>query len=146
MGVSTDGILCYGIDLNKEDEGSPKFLQGIGGEGMEFEDFLAKLEGIESPKVPYSDDTKPLYKKYWDKKNGLEEKYGIELVYHCSGDYPMHILAILESKHRAHRGCPEKLGQEIVAKKEWKDTLKDFCKKAGIKYEEPQWLLCSNWG
>ena len=47
MGVSTDGILCYGIDLNKDnEEGTPEFMQGPGeedGEEMEFEDFLANL-------------------------------------------------------------------------------------------------------
>ena len=160
MGVSTDGILCYGICLPEEEELT--WLKAKGeeedkgekdeegeyeeGETLDFEDFIVKLEGLKEPTTDYNTDEKG-WRKYWDAKERLQDKVGIDLVYHCSSDYPMHILAIRESVHNASRGNPEKLGKEIKGQpKEWDARLKAFCKRVGIEYEDPEWILCSDWG
>jgi hypothetical protein len=163
MGVSTDGILCYGFCLPEEEEitwlraenvEADEESEDSEGEQMDFEDFVAKLEGLKEPDVPFNSGKVPKeWEKYWDKKSKLVKKVGIDLVTHCSDEYPMYILAISESVHNASRGYPEKLGQKILANaglpaygiEGWRDKLKAFCERAGIEYKDPQWILCSMW-
>jgi hypothetical protein len=145
VGQSTNGILCYGFCLPYEDEPIPWLqIEGEDDEEMEFDEFLAKLEGLEKPTADYKEDPKP-HKAYWKAKDELAAKVGVTLVYHCSGDYSMYILAIRESEYTASRGYPKGLGQGLPDTVEWRDRLKAFCERAGIRFAEPQWILCSMW-
>ncbi len=154
MGTSTDGILCYGFEVRDDDgyvveSGYPEWLEATDGS---FDGFLANLVGLESPKDFNKEkfDSDPVYAKtwadYWAKKRGLAEEFGVELVEHCSGEYTMYILAAAGSCSTASRGSALSFGQNINAKPEWREKLFAFCEKAGIKFEEPQFLLCSYWG
>lgn len=149
MGMSTDAILCYGFSVGEEEE-TPEWLEPFDGD---FDDFLASIEGLTPP---YKDYDQKRFREdssyhaewslYWEKKNALEKVFGIQLVRHCCCDAPMYILAIGDSVRTASRGYPEEIGQSIEALKEWRETLKLFCKKAGIEFQEPQYLLCSDMG
>lgn len=159
MGVSTNGILCYGFRIHNEDgdeveEDLPEWLKlpGDEDESMEFEDFLAKLVGLQEPdsfdKEKY--DSNPAYAQtwsdYWAKKRNLEKEFGVTLVMHSLGEYPMWILAVEECNHSSSRGSPLSLGQGIEVKPEWREKLVAFCERAGIEFREPELLLCSYWG
>lgn len=156
MGVSTDAILCYGFRL-KNSEGEEEsinieWLLGDAGEMMMFEDFLAKVSGLAKPDGDYDGEkyrTDPEYNKswgdYWAKKGKLEKEFGVTLVRHCRTNFPMHILAAEASVKTAARGEPWELGQSIAAQSEWRGKLRSFCERAGIPFEEPQFILCSDW-
>ena len=153
MGVTTNGILCYGFPLGDEDDVAPSWLidgdpEDENSEAMDFEDFLAKLHELPHPPGKWSDDeaTKARLREYWDKKSKLVEEVGIELVEHCSEEYTMYVLAVTESVTTATRGSTIELGQAITTKQEWSEKLRAFCEKAGIEFKEPQFLLCSYWG
>lgn len=151
MGVSTDGILCYGFSLGDEGGVLPSWLldgdpEDEDSNAIEFVDFLAKLYELPHPGEWSGDEaTLARFHEYWDKQRQLEKDVGIEVVNHCSGEYPMFILAVAESVKTAARGSITELGQNTTANPEWEDKLRAFCEKAGIKFEEPQFLLCSMW-
>ena len=159
--ISTDGILCYGFRLKKDEEGEK--VEGAkitvidwlckDGVQMDFEDFLAILVGLKQPHSYYSVqiyDTDSKYRRewenYWKKKDQLENQIGVTLVRHCSNKYPMYILAATASVQRARRGCPIELGNSLVAQDEWREKIRAFCVRADIPFEEPRLILCSFWG
>lgn len=159
MGISIDAILCYGFRI-KDAEGYEEGVtidwlrqeRGEEDEGgqMDFDDFLAKLSGLKEPDGGFDEGryaTDPEYKKswsdYWAKKNKLEDEVGVELVWHCSGDQPMYVLAVKASVQTAWWGEPIELGQSIAAREEWREKLRVFCERAKIQFEEPQFILCS---
>lgn len=159
MGVSTDGILCYGFRIHNErgdevEEDSPDWLKLPGDEdqSMEFEDFLAKLADLQKPDSFDTEkyDSDPVYAQtwsdYWAKKRNLKKEFGVTLVMHCSGEYPMWILAVEECNHSSSRGSPLSFGQGIEVKPEWREKLVVFCERAGIEFREPELLLCSYLG
>lgn len=124
MGVSTNGILAFGIDFEEEVE-----AECI----TEFEDWLLEQSGGEygSPEHKMMEDECP-----------------VEVVRHCSGDYPMHIVAVSGKVFEARRGYPEDIDPkeleitdlQVAAFKEWLTE-----QGIDIKDEEPKWLLCSMW-
>ena len=137
MGVSTDGILCFGIQLGDEDD-VPGWLDGHEDGPLEkIDDIILKLGGHRVERrenESYSD---------WSKKaNAARECVGVELVHHCSGDYSMYILAAKGTVTSAARGYPEEptmtVSPEQVAK------LRKFASAYGVN-DEPKWLLCSLW-
>lgn len=164
MGVSTDAILCYGFRLKDKEGGEEDIAidwlrkeQGEsdeedGDDQMAFEDFLAKLSGLKRPDDHYDKeryDTDSGYNKswndYWAKKNKLEKEIGVALVWHCSSECPMYILAAEASVQTASRGNPIELGQSIAVQDEWRQKIRAFCDRANIRFEEPQFILCSDW-
>jgi hypothetical protein len=154
MGNPAMAILVYGfIVLNDEGdepaEGmSPSWLlskvEGKEGERIGIEDIVAQLENIQPPSEEYTQDDQQVMKKYedfWQRRRDAEKQSGIELIDHCRSENQMWILGIAESHKSPWRGDFERLGQKIEAKPEWRDTLKNFCDKAGIPFTEPEWLL-----
>lgn len=126
MGVSTDGILVFGIDLGDE---IPEFMDGYD-DWWHFTDVVAGLEDAE-------------YKL----RNEFRENYAVDLVQHCSYNYPMYILAINGTEHRNSRGYLTEIDPtEMVVSQEKIDKLKTFCEEYGIEWQEPKWYLCSMWG
>lgn len=153
MSVSTDAILCYGFEVGDEDE-KPAWMQPEeGDEDFDFETFLvARLsDSIKEPgefnKISYDHDPeiRKQWSDYWAAKREFVKSVGVDLVSHCSGDYPMYILAAKASITRAHRGYPEKLPDGMTADPGWPQILEVFCEKTGIQIQEPSWILCSNW-
>ena len=76
----------------------------------------------------------------------LYQKHCKNIVYHCSNDCMMFIIAAAESKHKARRGFQKELGQLINSDPKWESELREVCESLGVEYRQPQWLLCSYWG
>jgi len=116
MGVSTNGILCFGFDLGEEIERPAVFLNNI---------------GTPDEDEKWGDDTKD---------------FPVELITHCSGEYPMYIIALKNTHVWANRGYPQvieelpiiNIGTIVVARR--------WCEANDIEWQEPKWLLCSYWG
>lgn len=133
MGQSTDGILVFGIQLPEEE--GPVFLEEFDGQ---FDDFVDSLNGL------------PQWgERGYDGKNTMafRNNYPIDLVLHCSYDYPMYILSVRGTGKSASRGYPKIINPaELTVTPEKISALKNFCEKYNIEWQEPQWYLCSMWG
>lgn len=126
MGTSTNGILCWGIPLPEEDE-SPAFM----GEHTDFEDWL--------------DEELGLVGKSWTERQEAWDAYPVDLVRHCSCEYPMWIVIPRGAQVTATRGDPTlvQLTDFIVAQ----DHINEFtewCYERGI-VDEPGLYVCSLW-
>lgn len=138
MGTSTDAILCYGIDF---EEDLPKVLQDFRDENDDFDlgNFLAKDIGLE-----YTEENGV---EYFAKVRELEKSCPVELVWHCSYNCPMFIMAIKGTEIKAFRGYPEKIDLEFMnISDERINKAKEWFEKYNIEWQEPKWLLCSMWG
>lgn len=158
MAELTNAILCYGFRLKDEDgEEGGIALDWLGGSEVEddddFDEFLDQLIGLPAPHEVFDEERferdseyQEEWRAYWRRQRRAREELGVTLVFHCSEKRMMYILAAAESEHDAFRGNPVALGQQIVAKPEWREQLRTFCERVGIRFEEPEWLLCSFWG
>ena len=108
MSTSTDGILCYGVDLGDCDEDPPEWL------------------------AKFIEDT----------DNCKDSKYPVKLVYHCSGEYPMYIIAAKGTLSESWRGSPKK--PVMIVAPESERLLISFLREHDIK-DNPSWLLASMW-
>ena len=137
MGQSTDAIVAFGFPLNEEDK-----VPWAGYE--DFETWWAEVNGVKEPTEPYIKENIPLYTSYWEKKYALERACPVELIQHCSGDYPMYFVSIRGTNQRVYRGSPEVLRTRIMGQDEV-NILTDFCAKHSIPQTLPAWYLFSDW-
>lgn len=134
MGVSTDGILVFGIDLI-DYEGCKYFdLPFADPDDDDFEHTIARLAGCKQ----YPEEG------YYQEQRAAYDAQPLALVHHCSCDYPMYILALKGTETTAPRGYPAQI--EALDTGDHTDTqaLLEFARKYGIE-GEPKWLLCSMW-
>lgn len=125
MSTSTDGQICFGYELT-EDAEFPWSDDG------DIETWWAKVSGMPENGNQYT----------WCRHNPPP----VELVTHCSGEYPLFILAAAGTLVTAYRGTPKKIeALNIPHSARW--ALEEFVKEHGIEVEgEPCWLLSSYWG
>ncbi len=129
MGQSTDAILCFGVELGEDDE-APSFMEGFD----EFDDFLMNEGG--QPRWGEAGHS-------FDKQREWLAAQPVEMVLHCSGDYPMYILAVRGTVTTASRGYPQAVTTEDpdhTQVQRYMSWLSDH----GIE-DEPKWLICSMW-
>lgn len=132
MGVSSDGLLVFGIDLGEE---LPEFLEDFDGE---FDSFVDSLNGL--PQYGELDHD-------WNKTWEFRQKFPVDLVLYCSYDYPMYILAIRNYEYHVSRGYTEEiLCEDLKVPQELINEFKAFCQSWNIEYKEPKWLLASMYG
>lgn len=157
MGVSTDGIICYGMMFDEGDEfpwdAEPwngdmnDWWRDINGYKPPFEIYNAQGNYIDGVKPPQGkEDEYWEHRKNWDKQNPMP---AIELVNYCSYDYSMYILASASTIKRCACGYPEKLEMPdcvTIDAEEHEQLLTDFCEKYGIETKEVWWYLASFWG
>lgn len=138
MGVSTDAILAFGIDLGEE---WPDTFNEHDDEddGFEADHFLACDFAIEIPEW-----TPGTGSEYWAQKREAINKIPIELIKHCSSDYPMYFLSIRGTQQTANRGYPKEILQRPIDQSEI-DAMRAFCEKHGIEWQEPKWQIFSMW-
>lgn len=87
---------------------------------------------------------KKLDKSYEDQRK-VDNDCPIELITHCSGEYPMDIVAVKGTTTKAWGGEPKEIsGFEVDPKK--LEAAAEFCRQHGIPFENPKWLLASYWG
>jgi hypothetical protein len=126
MGVSTDGILVFGIDLDEE---QPEFMDGYD-DWWHFTDVVGGVEDAD-----------------YAIRSKLREEFPVDLVQHCSYDYPMYILAVNGTERRNNRGYLTEINPEdMIIPQEKIDKFKAFCEEYGIEWQEPKWYLISMWG
>lgn len=155
MGQSTDAILCFGIAFEEEFE-----FPWSEEEDSDHESWWLKVNGYSCPLFnPFTEegDFKPgidredprIGEFFGHKRNWLRDHpFPVDVVHHCSGDYPMYILAVLGTEIYAHRGYPQSVDPEdFVIPEGGRETLLGFCEKYGIAtVGGPKWWLCSYWG
>lgn len=134
MGVSTNAILAFGINLGED---LPDAFTADEGESFDFEEWLQKRFGMEWT-ADRPDD-------YWDKFNEAKDAFPIDLIPHCSGDYPEYFLAVRGTDTTARRGYPEVIAELPAIEPEDMIALRAFCDELGIEWQEPKWHLFSMW-
>ena len=151
MGVSTDAIICFGILL---DEDSEYPFQDKDIEDWWIYDVLQFKHSINiyDENGNYKDGYKPpeeVISAYHRESIdfGKQNPPPVELVTHCSHDYPMYVLAIPGTVKKANRGYPVVLNpQELVVTNEQTKSLIDFCNEYNIEMKDkPNWYLVSMW-
>lgn len=73
--------------------------------------------------------------------------YGVEILTHCSNDYPQYFVALANTEWMARRGYPEELPEDALklADPNSDQILKKFCDDFGIEWKQPAWHLFSMW-
>ncbi len=176
MGQSTDAILCYGIQLDEDEE----FPWQTKNDYPHFEDWwFDTVCGYKAPyEVEYTEDidsagrclpgrytrrkengdieTKEEEEARWQHERDFKEAHPcpVELVVHCSGEFQMYIIALAGTVTTAHRGYPVEIGPlwSCDRDRQYVETamrhILTFCKKHNIALsnEDAQWWLCSMWG
>jgi len=132
MGVSTDGLLYYGIELCDVD-----------GE-YDLKNAIFEYLGLgDNPKDEYG---YPLSLYSFFEKLGKE--MGVTFECHGSDKCPAWVVAT--SYSCAWRASPKDvtsiIRDEIHPYSEWKRILKLVCEAIGVDYSEPKWWLASYWG
>lgn len=156
MGVSTNGVICYGIEFD-EDTSFPWddekyegdidnwWLHGVIG-------FKPAVEiyGEDGNYIDGKEPSDEVLDAYYAEKRAAEDAnpLPVELVNYCSADYPMYIIAVPSTIKRALRGYPTWFEPAaLTVTDEEKASLLAFCNTHGIvTLAEPSWWLSSYWG
>lgn len=131
MGTSTDAIVAFGFNLGEE---WPESLRVEDEDSPDFEDWIADQLGLGE----WQEDG------YWERKREAVAAFPVDIITHCSCDYPEYFIAVRGTEQRAHRGYPVRLEiPEIDTAKI--AALRQFCQQHGIEWEEPVWHAFSMW-
>jgi len=144
MGTSTDGILAYGYDLGDDfgfeydDKNRPAWMDND--DESYAETAWRMLLNANGFTETYGDG----HANYFRRERAAEEALGLKLVFYCSGEASMYILAVKEI--RAHRG--EALTIDLSVPGNANERLQWALDVLGVKpkADKPQWLLASYWG
>lgn len=139
MGQSTDAILAYGFDLGEDlsEHGDLARIEDEfdGDDG----DFFASLVGIH----PYGHPDR----QSLEERQRLLKTLPVELIRHCSGDYPMWFLAIPGTKQEANRGSPTRvLPQGMIISEYDNRRFLQWCREHRIDVDGTGWYIMSDWG
>ncbi len=143
MGISSDGVLVYGIHLGSLVDGDfecPEFDE----DGSE--DFESWAENRLLESVGFTETAWQAAKRYQRKANAID-RLKVKIVSHCSYDYPIYFLALNEIY--AYRGYPKQLDPSLLQIEEGQDSaLTEALVLLNIKVEDstPHWWLASLWG
>lgn len=157
MGQSTDAILAYGYDLGGEEEWK---LQEAGeyGELPELpwyseddEDFQGDAEAhLLKVIAGFTETWSRENEGYRERERAAKERLGVQIDTHCSGNYPMYLLAakiITASRGDAKDIDLASLTSQPVSE-DWDEKLRAALQALGItpNQDKAKWLLCSYWG
>ncbi len=137
MGVSTDAIVAFGFDLG-EDLPQSLLPDDDGDDYFDFEEWYLAKVGIEYQET---DETG----EYRKAREEALASCPVEIITHCSYDYPMYFLALTGTRTTASRGCPQEIDPERVADDRILEMCR-FCQWAGVDWVEPKWQVFSVWG
>lgn len=130
MGISSDGILVYGIPYD-EDE-TPAFLEEFEGD---FDGYLDSISGLPDYGQPGHD---------FAAQRAFREACPVDVVTHCSYDYPMYIIAVRGTESRNSRGYVTEIASLDVSR-ERLSAFTEWCAERGIT-GSPKWCLVSMYG
>lgn len=156
MGVSTDGIICYGIAL---EEGIELPWDNDEWDNDEEEWWMYEVCGYQNPFelfdkrgnwIPGMENDEEKHRQYYDQRREFREAHPIpiKVVRHCSGEYTMYIIAVPRTVLVASRGYPESFDpEEMYITDEEHFSVINFCDGHSIDRGEelPRWWLCSMW-
>ena len=134
MGVSTDAIVAFGFNLGEEWPDGLK-INDDDEDSTDFEDWIAEHLGLGDWQA----------EGYWERKREAVAAFPVDIITHCSYDYPEYFIAVRGTEQRARRGYPEKLEVPEVGRAKI-EAMREFCEKHGIEWEEPSWHIFSLWG
>lgn len=106
MSTSTDAILVFGVQL-AEDAELPEYDNSID--------------------IDTSSELYRAFHGYLDRHKGT-----IEIVSHCSNEYPMYIVGIRTSKLRASRGSPLQV-ETLAVGPDWVELVAGFVERHQLK-------------
>ncbi len=119
MGVSTNAIIFYGIDLDSEDPD----IEDIVYDSEKGEYIDSEFVGIDM----HCSCSYPMYYVY------IKESQIV-----ASRGYP-----VILDKKPIMPDLPRVYAK--IEWGEWNTLIEAFCKEHNLPYKEPQWLLCSMW-
>ena len=148
MGISSDGILVFGVDFGSEqEEDVPKWLidfMGTHDDGDGFDDAVAKEAGIPAYDHGATEDEKT---EHWRRYREAVAACPVEQVLHCSYDYAMVILAVRGTVKRASRGYPQTIeASELEVSALDITRFRDWIREHGGDDVTPTWILTSVYG
>lgn len=147
MGQSTDAILAYGFKLGDDEETLAEIF-GITDEDeaaeFGFEEFVLKLANVRFPK----NGNEKEYELYNKAKGIALAACPVDVITHCSAEYPMYFLALRGWSRKASRGYPERLATSALVDPptDLLDAMLSFCEKHKLIWRDPAWHLFSYWG
>ena len=130
MGVSSNGILVYGINFDEE---PPEFIEAF---DNDFDDYLNSLSGLPEYGQPGHD---------FAAQRAFRETVPADMTMYCSYEYPMYILAVRGTETVVHRGYVKDI-ESLEVPADRVEAFKAWCIDRGIQNPEPKWLLCSMYG
>jgi alpha-L-arabinofuranosidase len=136
MGLSTDGILFWGIAIPEDDENGDAIKLPWVSEDEDnyddFDDWLCKENNIEGD---------------YEIRSAFVKSFPVELVQHCSLDYPMYALAVRGTVTTAYRGSVEDITLYQPTTKQVTDLV-TFLQKYHLPCDLAKmgWKLVSNMG
>ena len=159
MGQSTNAMLMYGYHLGSDEGGWQ--LQGLG----EYDE-LPALDWYD-PEAEAGDDFESAVERklladiagfteawssgsegYFDRERAAKDRVGVKLASHCSGDYPMYVLAT--KVITVYRGEVEAIdpAHDLAVEPYWDHKLRAALNALGLTptQETASWFLCSYWG
>jgi len=167
MGVSTDGILFYGFcwgdkhDLDEAGEGWVSVIHKRRGlpdpfanrerfrEKKPGEDYWAYDKAQRAALDAWFKANDAAVKSHLRDNEAIREEFGCDIGGHCSGEYSMPYVYIVDSMVVAGRGYPKDVsGKSLGEKPEWDALLAKFMDELGIErpHPLPRWWLVSYWG
>lgn len=86
-----------------------------------------------------------LYDEHWSAVSKARVELGVNIISHCSADYPMYIIGIEHGT--ARRGHPIEFETLPVAGEMDKQKIFMFCQRFNIPFEaaKVKWILTSDW-
>lgn len=156
---STDGILAYGYNLDGSDNwkireageyGELPTLPWYDPDAEDGDDFQAAAKRRLLAEIAGFTETDWRADGHFARKREAEARLGVKFDTHCSGDYPMLLLAA--KIITVYRGHVEEIDMPaLTAEAEaesWDDKLTAALRVLGITptQERAKWLLCSYWG
>lgn len=119
-------------------------MQGEDDEDFDFDNWLADLL-LPDLKEPQHGNYDTDWPEYWQLRSAAVDAFPVELIIHCSLDYPMYFLAAKGTDTLASRGNPKAISLPEVSPQAIA-ALKSFCDRHGVEWREPSWHLFSMWG
>jgi hypothetical protein len=160
MGQSANAMLVYGYHLGSGDSGwlvqdAGEFgelpaLDWYSEDGEDAEDFVTAAEKRLLAQLANFTETDWRADGYFDRERAAKAALGVEFESHCSGDYPMYLLAA--KVITVYRGSVKELDLAALAVEPemagWDDKLRAALAALSLTpvQDKPKWILCSYWG
>lgn len=156
MGQSTNAMLAYGYDLGGEEEwkvreageyGELPALDWYDPDDEDGDDFQSAAERRLLASVGFTEQWGER-DGYFEREEEAKARLGVEFDTHCSGEYPMFLLAT--KVITVYRGSVEEIDVAELAQvpADWDGKLTAALRALGLTptQERARWLLCSYWG